>query len=577
MARLRGLPLQLLFFTILPLTILLLIIAFGSLGLHQRAMRKLVGERDERAIRAAAAAITEQLTHRSAAVRSMALRASDTLPEHVLDDADFLSADYEGGIALFSNEGTLLASTNKTPTWEINFMEDWSENANSASSGQAFVKPITVFIEPISDPISGEKIAFAIAQTEEGITAVGAFYPATLAEQALTNLFSANDGQAAAFLTDSNGRLLFQIGDIHEPNSDLSQYAGIEPALRGESGTTYINDGGNEHVIAFSSIEPVNWALVIKEPWQAVTDPLLRFTELAPLILAPVLVLTLLGLSFGLKQIVQPLQSLEQKATALAWGDFEAIEEPVGGVHEIQRLQTELIHMAQKVKLAQQSLRGYLGAITIGQEEERRRLARDLHDDTIQSLIALNQRIQLAQLGTIGEKRGAQLAEMQQMAEQTITNLRRLTRDLRPIYLEDLGLVTALNMLARDTGQALRIPVTFRALGEEHRLSPQVELALYRMGQEGLSNVVRHAQATQAELCLDFGDDLITLLVRDDGCGFTVPESPAQMTSNGHYGLLGIQERAELIGAQMTIESKTGKGTCLTITLPVQAKEHGMK
>ncbi len=561
MTRWRGLPLQLLFFTILPLTILLLVIAFGSLGLHQRAMRTMVGERDERATRAAAAAISEQLNHRSSAVRSLALRTANTAPEHVLDDASFLLADYEGGLALFTNEGVLLATTNETVTWETTVPDYWT--------GIEVTETTSTFTPPITDPESGEEVVFAIAQTPEGVTAVGSFYPATLARQALANLFTAGDGKAAAFLTDSNGRLLFQIGDVYEHGSDLSQYAGIEEALRGESGTTYINNDRDEHVIAFSPVTPVNWALVIKEPWQAVADPLLRFTEMAPLILAPVLILALIGLGFGLKQIVQPLQLLEQKATALGWGDFATIEEPVGGIYEIQRLQTELIHMAQKVKLAQQSLRGYLGAVTEGQEEERRRLARDLHDETIQSLIALNQRLQLAQLSATDEKSSAQLAEMQQMTTQTIADLRRLTHDLRPMYLEDLGLVTALDMLARDNSQSLQIPITFHVSGEERRLYPQVELALYRMSQEGLSNIARHAEATSAELRLDFNQKTINLVIKDNGRGFTIPESPAQMTTNGHFGLLGIQERAELIGAQMTIESESGAGVCLMITLPL--------
>ncbi len=565
MIRWRGLPLQLLFFTILPLALLLLIIAFASLGLHQRAMRTMVGERDERATRAAAAAITEQLKHRASAIQSLALRAADTDPEHVLDDATFLLPDYDGGMALFTNEGTLLATTNETPTWETKVSDYWVNTAVSTTN--------TIFTQPTLDPESGEEIVFAIAQTPEGITAVGAFYPATLARQALANLFATGDGQASAFLTDSNGRLLFQIGDTHEYGSDLSHLAGIADALRGESGTTYLNDAGNEHVIAFSPIAPVNWALMIKEPWQAVADPLLRLTELAPLVLAPVLILALVGLWFGLKQIVQPLQSLEQKATNLGWGNFVAIEEPVGGIYEIQRLQTELIHMAQKVKLAQESLRGYLGAVTDGQEEERRRLARDLHDDTIQSLIALNQRIQLAQLSIADEKGTAQLIEMQQMTEQTITDLRRLTRDLRPIYLEDLGLATALDMLARDNSQVMQIPITFEASDKERRLSSQAELALYRMSQEGLSNIARHAEATCAELQLDFGEEAVVLTIKDNGRGFTIPESPAQMTTNGHFGLLGIQERAELIGAKLAIESDAGQGTCLIIKLPIRESE----
>ena len=561
MLRRRGLPIQLLFLTILPLTLLTLIIAFGSLFLHQRSMRQMVGERDERATRAAAAAISEQLKHREAAVRSLALRAADLdSPEHVLADALYLLPDFDGGMALFDAESGLLTSSNETVNWEhTDLTKQMAETAVSAN--------IASFSGPFTDPGSGQLMMLVMATTPEGITAAGAFTPAGLAEKALGDIFMSGD-QAAAFLTDANGQLLFQVGDFHEPGADLSEIAGIADALRGHSGTIYDSAGGEEQVVAFSSIPPLNWALVIKEPWQAVADPLLRATEWAPLVLAPVLIIALIGLMFGLRQIVQPLQSLEKKAADLGWGNFEAIEEPVGGINEIRRLQSELIHMAHKVKLAQQSLRGYLGAMTAGQEEERRRLARDLHDDTIQSLIALNQRIQLAQLDALDGQSGAQLTEMQQMTEQTIADLRRLTRDLRPIYLEDLGLVTALSMLARDTSQTLQIPVNFHTSGRERRLPAAVELAFYRIAQEGLSNIVRHAQASCAGLDLAFGLGETLLTIHDDGRSFIVPESPAEMTGSGHFGLLGIQERAELIGAQLLIESAPGEGTRLTISLP---------
>lgn len=281
--------------------------------------------------------------------------------------------------------------------------------------------------------------------------------------------------------------------------------------------------------------------------------------RISALILLPVLVIALIALWFGVRQVVQPLQSLEKKATDLGWGNFDAIEEPVGGINEIQRLQTELIHMAQKVRRAQQSLRGYLGAVTAGQEEERR-LARDLHDDTIQSLIALNQQIQLAQRAPDGQT-AAKLSRMQQMAEQIIADLRRLTRDLRPIYLEDLGLVPALDMLTRDTGQMLQIPVAFTTSGPERRLRPEVELALYRIAQEGLSNVARHAQARRADVQLCFVEERVALVIEDDGRGFVVPESPAEMAATGHFGLLSIQERAELMGGHVSVQSAPGAGT----------------
>jgi signal transduction histidine kinase len=406
------------------------------------------------------------------------------------------------------------------------------------------------------------------ATMPNGFMVVGAFSPANMARRVLADIFSASD-KAAAFLVDSEGRILYQLGAEPHSNMEMVQYPGVEEALRGESGTSYISVDGDEHVIAFSPITPVNWALVFEEPWRALADPLLRTTELVPLILVPVLIVALVGLWIGVRQIVQPLQSLEQKATKLAWGDFEAIEEPVGGISEIQRLQTELVHMAHKVKAAQQSLRGYLGAVTAGQEEERRRLARELHDDTIQSLIALNQREQLIQMALSGHPALDQLTEMQEMTAQMIANLRRLTRDLRPIYLEDLGLVPALDMLARDTSAALDIPVNLETSGQERRLGPEVELAFYRLVQEALSNVSRHAQASCAEVHLDFNIQAVTLTVIDDGCGFIVPESPAEMGTVGHFGLLGMQERAELIDARLSVTSKPGQGTSVSVLLVI--------
>jgi two-component system sensor histidine kinase UhpB len=280
----------------------------------------------------------------------------------------------------------------------------------------------------------------------------------------------------------------------------------------------------------------------------------------------------LLALWFSTRQVVQPLRTLEAKAGTLAMGDFKSIQEPVGGIAEIQHLQGTLAEMALKVQDAQRSLHGYIGAITTAQEEERHRLARELHDDTLQALIALKQRVQLAQLEFQSAKAKdapemSELDEVASLTEQTIENLRRLTRALRPIYLEDLGLVPALEMLARETGQAMGIPVEFHRQGMEKRLDPAVELALYRIAQEALNNIARHAQAKHAIMSISFTPASTSMQVEDDGVGFDVPKNPSEYTPSGHFGLLGLHERAELIGAKLQIQSSPGKGTRLTVTL----------
>jgi len=304
-----------------------------------------------------------------------------------------------------------------------------------------------------------------------------------------------------------------------------------------------------------------------EDAWKIATDPILEFTLIAPLALIPPLLFTVGALWFATKQIIQPLQRLESKAAALAWGDFEAIKESVGGISEVQHLQLELTEMSRKVQAAQEGLRDYIGAITSAQEEERLRLARELHDDTIQSVIALKQRVQLAQKSVKDQPTRRTLSELETLSEQTIENLRRMTRALRPIYLEDLGLVTALEMLVRETNQNNLIKIEFQKSGEEQRLLREVELALYRIAQEALNNIVRHSQAKRADLYISFGEKQIELEVSDNGIGFDMPKSPTDFAPNGHFGLLGIHERADLIGARLEVESARGKGTRLKVRL----------
>ncbi len=297
------------------------------------------------------------------------------------------------------------------------------------------------------------------------------------------------------------------------------------------------------------------------------TNPALELTLLAPLVLVPPLLFALAALWFGARQIVKPLQLLEVKAAALAAGDFESIKEPVGGISEVEHLQHELGEMSRKVQSAQEGLHYYIGAITAAQEEERMRLARELHDDTIQAVIALKQRVQLAERTAKDPGSRSALTELETLAEHTIENLRRLTHALRPIYLEDLGLVPALHMLTREAAQGKGLQIDFQQTGRERRLSRDAELALYRIAQEALNNVVRHSQATSAGLHVDYGEKQVHLEVKDNGRGFAVPASPTDFAPSGHFGLLGIRERAELVGARLEVDSKPRHGTRLSVWL----------
>lgn len=560
MNRARNLAPQLLIYTVLPLTLLLVAVALGGLRLHQQAMRQMVGERDERAVRAAAAALEEQLQRRAAAVESLALHAAAVEPVMALADVAAFRADFIG-LALFDPAGAPLAADD--PTWWRALLAAQPEAAAALLAADA--PGAARFLPLLSDPVTGQPVTLVVASAD-GVLAAGALDPAALAREVIGRVVLPGD-HAAAYLGAADGTLLFQAGELGVHAGDGPVHPGITEALRGEIGTTYLPVAGDEHVVSYTPVAPVGWALVMEEAWREMGGPLLRGTELVPFVLLPALAVAVAGLWFGARQVVQPLQRLVANTTALGRGDFDAVNEPVGGIAEIRLLHDHLARMARRLHMAQQGLRDYLGALTAGQEEERRRLARELHDDTLQSLIALNQRIQMAQQTAADPATAAQLAEMEGMAAATMADLRRLTRDLRPSYLDDLGLAPALSLLARDATEALGLPVRFEQTGEARRLSPEAELAFYRVAQEGLRNVGRHAQASGATVALTFDAAATTLTISDDGVGFDAAQRPAELAAGGHFGLLGAAERAEAVGARLTIDSAPGRGARLACVL----------
>lgn len=238
--------------------------------------------------------------------------------------------------------------------------------------------------------------------------------------------------------------------------------------------------------------------------------------------------------------------------------------------HEIVELEAERMRLKQSIsdeQEAKQLSRSYADAVTRGQEAERRRLARELHDDTIHQLILLNQKAGLAAFDHADSPAVEDLLEMQLLIDETIDHLRGFIQELRPTYLDELGLVTALSTLIRKTRERTDLFIELNVNGKACRLDESVELALYRIVQSALSNVVLHADASMASVTLDFEPQQILLTIEDDGIGFASVDE-RKLVSEGHFGLVGIRERAEMLGAQYWVKSVQEKGTTITVVVP---------
>jgi PAS domain S-box-containing protein len=205
------------------------------------------------------------------------------------------------------------------------------------------------------------------------------------------------------------------------------------------------------------------------------------------------------------------------------------------------------------------------------QETERRRVALELHDELGQALTAIKINLQVGQLfqkQTAGELN----AENVRIVDEALQQMRRLAYALRPSMLDDLGLAPALRWMAEQTAARSGPPVDFDPGPPQPRLAPEIEIAVFRIAQEALTNVVRHAQARHVQMSLHRDGEGLVLRVQDDGLGFDPAAVRARALAGGSLGLLGMEERAMLIGGQLLIESAPGQGCTLRLHCPARGR-----
>jgi signal transduction histidine kinase len=216
----------------------------------------------------------------------------------------------------------------------------------------------------------------------------------------------------------------------------------------------------------------------------------------------------------------------------------------------------------------QEEVAAYAGRVLQAQEDERRRVAQEIHDDPLQALMHLTRELEsVAADRDTPPALAKRLQAAHRLAGRITTSLRDLTRALRPSSLDDLGLVPSLRRLVVEFGERNEVAAVFVASGPETRLGPSTELALFRIAQEALTNVERHSACRRVAVDLRITDSWATLRVVDDGVGFSL-DGIADDAGGERLGLVGMRERASLLAGRLAIESEQGRGTSVEAAIP---------
>jgi len=241
----------------------------------------------------------------------------------------------------------------------------------------------------------------------------------------------------------------------------------------------------------------------------------------------------------------------------------DAVRTFLGGDGEETTVQAIIRDVTEQEQRHQQ-MRAYVRDVTKAQEEERTRIARELHDDTAQALVMLGRRLDAAR----DSASGAKLEEARTLADSILEGVRRFSRDLRPSILDDLGLLPAIEWVSAEATERGQISAEVEVSGKPRRLSADAELVLFRIAQEALRNAEKHGGDCATTVSVKFAENEVVLRVSDDGKGFSA-ENSDHADREGKLGLLGMKERAELLGARFQIESSPGEGTTVAVVLPV--------
>jgi signal transduction histidine kinase len=266
---------------------------------------------------------------------------------------------------------------------------------------------------------------------------------------------------------------------------------------------------------------------------------------------------------------LRPIRDLENTAHRVWGGDLEARVPPsLVADRQMVRVGRTVNLLLDALTSDRARMRRLASLVITAQDEERSRIARELHDSTAQSLTAIVLQLSAAARDARTPEIAERLSDVKEMAGLALEEVRTLSHRVHPRVLDDLGLVAAVRWLARQARDSADVEITVDALGDTERIPAQVASVLYRVAQEALTNAVRHAAPTSVALTVRADADTATLEVSDDGRGFDIAEAEARRPG---MGLFSMRERVSLVDGRLDLTSAPGSGTRVVAKVPLTA------
>jgi len=394
-------------------------------------------------------------------------------------------------------------------------------------------------------------------------------------------------------VVDPDGMAVLGIGYDEIPGQPSRHFPAIRNLIATGSGAALLHEPGpndrfEPHVMAVVPLARSPFYVVLEQPVDVALALPRRLRDQLVLAAALGFLASLIVAWVTTRHVVKPTEQLTEAAQRMAGGDL-ASPVSVSAQDEIGQLAESLEAMRQRLRAAYEAVEqtnrdlevrvaerterlGQVLRQTISaQEDERRRLARELHDETAQTIATLSIALDRARDGVDGAdpQTVAHIAKAKELSARLLAETRRLILGLRPTILDDMGLLPAIRWYCDSYLGDQGIGVAIEASMPVKRLPAHVEVVLFRIVQEALANVARHARATHVDMRLSHDERMISVAVSDNGVGFDVEKALGRVGPAGSVGLLGMQERARLLGGQMDVHSRPGGGTTVRVEVPL--------